>query len=570
MSTDHALPLDIPYDTLPEWLAQRSITSTKWLRDLKKLRVKIVTVSPIFLEYVNSNKHPQLQKILDRCSLPSMSDPSGHSTFADHCCYVDAKEILNVLRTATDIDQTKSLFGYYKNDLLSKWDDIVRCYESSSLYLAEGARSMVQDCKYEVGAMKKKSDANASRMVEIERRLKDLHRIQKECEKDYAIELNRLNINDESDQTMLNNIDTIRQRLENRVGELIAKFAAIHTCIQSDDMNHIIQYYQLFQNKLMHNVNRPTIGCCSAIRKLLVADVIDKVTDAEGEEEEEEVDWAAMLEAGTDEDGTNSGSGSGSGSGEVEKEEIDWSAMLEVGVEEEEKEKEKEKEKNPAAAEIVWDIGTVDDSDHTVVSNETKETPLSTANERSNVLSNLEELTCFLKQRIFETNEDENLGQNMLRTIDSVKEEEKADDDQRGETKDDTKDVKKINLQLTSFSFSYKEQLHEWLKYLNNVITMLTKDPSLATLIIISKGGKGLNTMLYTFERLKRKSEKCQKGITNMESEKKKLSEENKRFQPIITFYRQKIQKIKRNVETGLHKLYPQQTFVLVGELNTI
>jgi hypothetical protein len=164
--------IDIPYDTLPEWLSQRSLISTKWLRDLKKIRTKITLAAPELLKLIH--QHPTLLPIVTRCSLPTLSDPSGHSTFQTNCLYVDAKEILNIL--LTKYDTTKSFLGYYKSVLLANWDDIVLSYEKNHLYLAEGARSMVQDCKYEVSALKKSTDVNNKRIVDIQRRLQILKR----------------------------------------------------------------------------------------------------------------------------------------------------------------------------------------------------------------------------------------------------------------------------------------------------------------------------------------------------------------------------------------------------------
>ena len=76
--------------------------------------------------------------------------------------------------------------------------------------------------------------------------------------------------------------------------------------------------------------------------------------------------------------------------------------------------------------------------------------------------------------------------------------------------------------------------------------------------------------LLQVFERLKRKRDKCEMGIQNLKLELKKLGEENKRAEPVISFYRNKLTRTKVNAEKGLHVLFPKQTFVLVGELNTI
>jgi hypothetical protein len=89
-------------------------------------------------------------------------------------------------------------------------------------------------------------------------------------------------------------------------------------------------------------------------------------------------------------------------------------------------------------------------------------------------------------------------------------------------------------------------------------------------MIVISKNGKGYESMLSTFERMKRKKEKIGRGRSDLEMERGRLIEENKRSEPIITFYRHKLRRSKECVERGLNGMFDGKEFVLVGELNTI
>ena len=242
--------LDLPYEQLPEWLSARSITATHWLRQLKKVRVAIEKATPALLQHLAllPDKAP-LSLLVRRCCLPTMADPSGQSTFATHCLYVDAKAILHCLTTpnaATPttppaLDTTKSFLGYYKHAMLAAWDDIVRSYESGALHLAEAARAMVQDCKYEVGALRKTQASNATRIGDIERRIAALARGKQDSEKDYWHEYVRLQLNDptkyeeEVEGRVAMDVYRVRERLQARTGELVGKFAAIHRRIQAPE-----------------------------------------------------------------------------------------------------------------------------------------------------------------------------------------------------------------------------------------------------------------------------------------------------------------------------------------------
>ena len=59
-------------------------------------------------------------------------------------------------------------------------------------------------------------------------------------------------------------------------------------------------------------------------------------------------------------------------------------------------------------------------------------------------------------------------------------------------------------------------------------------------------------------------------GIDSLELEKNKLLEENKKFDPILLFYKNKLLRTKTNAEHGLKQLFKDKTFVLVGELNML
>ena len=105
--------------------------------------------------------------------------------------------------------------------------------------------------------------------------------------------------------------------------------------------------------------------------------------------------------------------------------------------------------------------------------------------------------------------------------------------------------------------------------------------------------------MIATFERHQRKRNKCRAGkgvvvgiglqclgwlmlhcfllcfsfftgIDSLELEKNKLLEENKKFDPILLFYKNKLLRTKTNAEDGLKQLFKDKTFVLVGELNML
>ena len=166
---------DIQYDMLPEWLTQRAVVSTSWLKQSKRLRIQIHNAQTPLLNLLqtltdkekSTKEHPALattatpapaalddglsllRDVIQRCSLPTLSDPTGHLSFSTHCLYVDSQYILQLLLTKVLVDEatSKSFLGYYNHPILHQWDEIVRTYATQHLHLADTARAMVQDCK---------------------------------------------------------------------------------------------------------------------------------------------------------------------------------------------------------------------------------------------------------------------------------------------------------------------------------------------------------------------------------------------------------------------------------------
>ena len=177
--------LDVPYETLPDWISQRQVVRGKdgkaWLKDLRKVRHKLKGALDLLLEQENDKgdqgsantsshgsgilaRHARVRRAVDACCLPTLADPTGRSTCADHVLCGDAREIFQALLEAAHKDEQegdadagsphadgsrmttgKTFLGYYADPLLAAWDDVVRGFDKNNLFIAEGARALVQD-----------------------------------------------------------------------------------------------------------------------------------------------------------------------------------------------------------------------------------------------------------------------------------------------------------------------------------------------------------------------------------------------------------------------------------------
>ncbi len=78
--------------------------------------------------------------------------------FIDYCSHIDINyfhclQIVEILKE-TEAD-SKSLFGRYGSQRMKDWQEVVRCYETGSVGLAEAAQLLMRNTAYEIPATKK-------------------------------------------------------------------------------------------------------------------------------------------------------------------------------------------------------------------------------------------------------------------------------------------------------------------------------------------------------------------------------------------------------------------------------
>ena len=197
--------LDVPYETLPDWISARQVVKGRdgkaWLKDLRRVRAKLDSAVEDLLRPSSAAavlaRHERVRRAVDACCLPTLSDPTGRSTCADHVLFGDAREIFDALLEAAEKDEAdatssvpskmttaKSFLGYYSDPHLAAWDAVVRDFNKNNLFIAEGARALVQDCKYEVVALRATLDKSEKRVAEIDRRVDELQRASYNAERE--------------------------------------------------------------------------------------------------------------------------------------------------------------------------------------------------------------------------------------------------------------------------------------------------------------------------------------------------------------------------------------------------
>ena len=553
------LPLDVHYASLPDWIMQRQVVEANWLRKLRPVRDKIqAAVSDLVAarcaqdnsgpssedkecSLLDSKVYAAVREAVSRCCLATLADPSGMSNVADQVLYCDAKSIFEGLLDGVSKDPSRSagknFFGSFSDPLLSAWDSICHDYRRGNMYIAEAARALKIDVQYEIGSMKSSSDRRDRRVVQIGRRIDELSNSIREVERTLQVKCTRSNVSVERGD--------FRKQLEQRVDEIPPRLRAIHEKVKSDEMLEAANYYAAFTD-YVHVSSSDVRPRLKNIKKLASEDLAGvnskqgkNLSDSTDENSKREgtpasIDWSSGIESGITEQSA----------GDNEAAEIDWSAALESGLDAD------GGETNGVAVEIDWNANNGEEIDWTAQfstttssaggSPEEDNRPLSSPEERHELLTDLFELDCFLVQRIREIENSTGTG-----------------------------GVTSLHDYPGSLRSHGARSLEKWLDLVRKICDMMN-DKSLQELLVISRGGHGFDRIVLEFDREIEKKSKILRQIDSLSTERIKLVDENKRKRPILEYYRAKVKRVKAIAEQGLSEHFKGRQINLVGDLNTI
>ena len=586
------LALDVPYGTLPDWISQRQVVRGRdgkaWLKDLRRVRNQLEAALQLLLADNERllSRYGRVKQIVDACSLSTLSDPTGRSTCVEHTLYGDANKILEALIEGAEKDDdrrkagaaddggctaSKTFLGYYSDPVLAAWDKVVRDFRKNNLFIAEGARALVQDCKYEVVSLRAAMDKSEKRVAEIDRRVDDLRRQSYRTRNELlskCLAYDLITPPEEEEKAKheraMQALDLdFKSRLEDRVGDLGVLLRNVHACCKDTAIKEACDYYFAFASFVHSQEDGEHTDRLSCLVKLMATELADEQEANGGAKDvaaEIEFDASSMMESVVGVEAEDTAAEMASVAAEMG---VDWDVNVTPDIGE-------DAPSTLDGVEIDWE-GTGDDTSENAVEIdwggefETTEVvdsgadvktqgsaPLMTQEERHALLGDMLELECFLLQRQAEVEESSDVGQvGSLRELLQIA------------------DGKNSSASMLRSKGSAAD-ISGWIKNVRAVVSSLRDDPSLKQLLVISRGGIGLNTMINDFERLRRKHEKCERGIDTLSTERLRLVEEARRTRPVISFFRKKVERTKNTVENGLKSHFDGRSINLVGDLNTI
>ena len=164
MTETDAFPLDISYNEISTWLANRRKLATDWIK--------------------------RLREVQSRSAKAFATLPVGFAAQFESCedgvvDYPTAKRIRDALAETAE----RGYFGGLSGEAAT-WDKIVKSYEKGNLYLGDAGQRILRNVDYEVPFLKKRMDTLDKRAMELTRQKSDCeHRaassaaaFAKECE----------------------------------------------------------------------------------------------------------------------------------------------------------------------------------------------------------------------------------------------------------------------------------------------------------------------------------------------------------------------------------------------------
>jgi len=216
------LPIDVHYEKSVEWLLQRRLIPSAYQKNLRVVQAKVETA------------------LADRSSLPSLPELAEllpPSRRAEDITYFDCRKVLEALKAAGLGE--KNFIGTFTHPVTAGWADIVKRFESGTLYLAHAATFLVQQSLYEMPALKAEMGRAEKELAELNRKHNEYVRMAQAARDRFVSECGRRRLG-ECDR------DELASRLRASCAELPPLYVRVAALCQDDAILAGRDYYHAF------------------------------------------------------------------------------------------------------------------------------------------------------------------------------------------------------------------------------------------------------------------------------------------------------------------------------------
>ena len=204
-----------------DWLVERRVVSSSWPKSLRSVQAKVAAAL--------AEERPSVPGIA--AILPAGIDQTKLN-------YTDCAKVLQLLKDG-GLCEEKSFLGAYTNPHAARWADVVKRYESGSIFLVDLAQHLVHNCSYELPAIKKEMVRAQKELHELERRQAEYnrladgarHRFQEGCEKRQMVPCER---------------DDIGATMRRSLSQLLPLYQKVGRLCQAPAVVEAIEFYRSF------------------------------------------------------------------------------------------------------------------------------------------------------------------------------------------------------------------------------------------------------------------------------------------------------------------------------------
>ena len=145
------LPIDIQYLKAVDWLVERRVVSSSWQKTLRTAQAKLN-------DALQADRPPVagIEEVL----------PAGRQQ--EGTTYFECARVVSLLKEAGLGD--KNFLGAFTNEHTARWADVVKRYESGSVFLIDTAQYLIHNVAYELPALKKELSRAEKELAELQRR----------------------------------------------------------------------------------------------------------------------------------------------------------------------------------------------------------------------------------------------------------------------------------------------------------------------------------------------------------------------------------------------------------------
>jgi len=220
-NTLQALPIDIHFNKLLDWLSNRRHTTQQCQAILTGIREKQITAK----QHTHDEGFDTGQ-VKDLLSIPQLN-------------YFQVKQLFELLKK-TDAGKT-NLIGQYATQCMKDWAEILKLYEKDGTFLVESANGLVRNVSFEVPAIKKQITKCQETQKECSRKEKEYTSRAASLRKEYSKSCKEIGIQGEKIKTEL-------AGLVKDLPQELRKFAE-----SSKSLNDAVDYYDRFTQFVLNN-----------------------------------------------------------------------------------------------------------------------------------------------------------------------------------------------------------------------------------------------------------------------------------------------------------------------------